>query len=75
MLFVMEHFCQPNFLVQPIRREEKFGPTLKFPIYEQKCELSKQTYKLASPQCDARKKLHSERKEVRTVHFAHLFFS
>jgi hypothetical protein len=40
---VKEHYCCPNFLAQPIRREEKFGPTSKFAIYEQKCKHSKRT--------------------------------
>jgi hypothetical protein len=29
MHFVKGHYCCPNFLAQPIRREEKFGPTSK----------------------------------------------
>jgi hypothetical protein len=35
---VKEHHCCPNFLAQPIRREEKFGPTSKLAIYEHKCK-------------------------------------
>jgi hypothetical protein len=43
MHLVKGHHCCPNFLAQPIRREEKIGPTIKLAIYEQKCKLSKQT--------------------------------
>jgi hypothetical protein len=43
MHLVKGHHCCPNFLAQPIRREEKFGPTSKLAIYDQKCKLSKQT--------------------------------
>jgi hypothetical protein len=40
---VKGNHCCPNFLAQPIRREEKFGPTSKLAILEQKCKLSKPT--------------------------------
>jgi hypothetical protein len=40
---VKEHHCCPNFLGQPIRREEKFGPTSKLAIYEHKCKHNKRT--------------------------------
>jgi hypothetical protein len=43
MHLVKGHHCCPNFLAQPIRRKEKFGPTSKLAIYDQKCKLSKQT--------------------------------
>jgi hypothetical protein len=33
MHLVKGHHCCPNFLAQPIRREEKFGPTSKLAIY------------------------------------------
>jgi hypothetical protein len=43
MHLVKGHHCCPNFLAKPIRREEKFGPTSKFAIFEQKYKLSKRT--------------------------------
>jgi hypothetical protein len=43
MHFVEGHLCCPNFLAQPIRKEEKFGPTSKLAIYEQKCKLCTRT--------------------------------
>jgi hypothetical protein len=36
---VKGHHCCPNFLAQPIRREEKLGRTSKLAIFEQKCKL------------------------------------
>jgi hypothetical protein len=42
MHLVKGHQCCPNFLAQPIRREEKFGPTSKLAIFEQQCKLNKQ---------------------------------
>jgi hypothetical protein len=54
MHLVKGHYTCPNFLAQPIRREDKFGLTPKLAIYEQKCKLSKRTGKtdrLASPYC------------------------
>jgi hypothetical protein len=43
MHLVKGFHCCPNFLAQPIRREEKFGPISKLAIFEQKCKLSKRT--------------------------------
>jgi hypothetical protein len=43
MHLVKGHHCWLNFLAQPIRREDKFDPTSKLAIYEQKCKLSKRT--------------------------------
>jgi hypothetical protein len=43
MHFVEGHLCCPNFLAQQIRKEEKFGPTPKLAIYEQKCKLCTRT--------------------------------
>jgi hypothetical protein len=43
MHLVKAHHCCPNFLAQPIRREEKFGQTQKMAIYDQKCKFSKRT--------------------------------
>jgi hypothetical protein len=40
MNLVTGHYCCLNFLAQPIRRENKFVPTSKLAIYEQKCKLS-----------------------------------
>jgi hypothetical protein len=48
MHLVKEHHCCPNFLAQPIRREEKFGLPSKLAIYEQKLKLSKRTYRQIS---------------------------
>jgi hypothetical protein len=43
MHLVKGHHCCQNFLAKPIRREEKFGPTSKLAIFEQKYKLSKRT--------------------------------
>jgi hypothetical protein len=43
MHLVKGHHCCPNFPAQPIRREEKFGPTSELAIYEQKCKPGKRT--------------------------------
>jgi hypothetical protein len=40
---VKEHHCCPNFLAQPIRREQKFGQTSKLAIYDHKCKQNKRT--------------------------------
>jgi hypothetical protein len=43
MHLVKGHSCCLNILAHPIKRDEKFGPTSKLDIYEQKCKLSKRS--------------------------------
>jgi hypothetical protein len=50
MHFVKGHHCGPNFLAQPIRREEKFGPISNLPSLSRNVSLvNGQTDRLASP--------------------------
>jgi hypothetical protein len=45
----------PDFLAQPIRREEKFGPSSKLATFEQKYKLSKRTTGRLASSYSARK--------------------